>query len=287
MKSYIVVATVALLFCTATFTSAEPLLQYTFDEVSGDALDSGDAPAANAMLLGGATRSSNTPSGSGSSLDLRDAGDTYAYALAGDANKLDGLSALTLTTWLNVESYPGGNNRLMAKQSGGAFGGFSWNMNATTNDGPVGPDNFRLALFLGNNVSSGPADFGATYSTADVDADNKWVFLAVTYDSSLAANNTTFYIGDAENSLTQLGGPVTLPQLTVDGGSALFGVGYTDAAPAADTSVIGYQDDVRVYGQALSLAELDAVRVQGIPEPSSVAALVLGVGLFGLLRRRG
>src|SRR5690606_23697212 len=144
MKRQILVASVALLFFTSAISSAEPIVWYNFDEPSGDALDSGDAPAANAMLLGGATRSSNTPGGFGASLDLRDAADSSAYALAGDVDKLDGLPGLTLTTWLNVESYPSGNHRLIAKQAAGTFGGFSWNMNAAPNDGVVGPDNFRL-----------------------------------------------------------------------------------------------------------------------------------------------
>jgi hypothetical protein len=262
----------------------QPLLWYNFDEASGDALDSGSAPLTNATLEGGATRSSDTPSGSGSSLDLGDDAATYAHALEGDAADLDGLAALTLTTWLKVEDYTAGNNRLSAKQSAGNFGGFSWNMNATPNDGVVGPDNFRLGLFLGNNISSGATDFGAAFSSADADADNKWIFLAATYDSSLATDNTNFYIGGLGIPVTQLGASQTLPQLTVDGGTSLFGVGYTDAAPTADTSVIGWQDDVRVYGSALSLAELDDIRLANVPEPASLSLIV--IALLALLRRR-
>ena len=238
---------------------AQPLLRYTFDEASGNALDTGAAPAADSTLEGGAVRSADTPSGAGSSLDMRtDA--PVAHLLGPDAAELDGLSALTLATWLKVETYVSGNNRLVAKQAGGTFGGFSWNMNATTNDGPVGPDNFRLGMFIGNNLSSGPADFGSAFSTADVDAASKWVFLAVTYDSAVASGNTNFYIGDAFTPVAPLGSSATLPQLTIDAGAARFGVGFTDAAPAANTSVLGWQDDVRVYGAALDLATLDAVR---------------------------
>jgi hypothetical protein len=263
-----------------------PLLHYTFDESSGDAVDSGTAPQTNGSLLGGAVRSSNTPSGSGFSIDLRDDAATYAHVLEGDAADLDGLPALTLTTWLNVEEYASGNNRLLAKQAAGAFGGFSWNMNATPNTGAVGPDNFRLGLFVGNNVSSGAADFAAGFSTDDVDAHNKWVFLAVTYDGTQAANNTKFYVGGVNTPVTQLGSDLTLAQLTLDGGTSLFGVGYTDAAPTADTSVIGFQDDVRVYGAALALAELEAIRVENIPEPASAALLLVAMALAAVECRR-
>jgi hypothetical protein len=271
----------ALLTLVSSAAWAEPLLWYRFDEAGGNALDYGDPPPADAALLGGATRSSNTPSGFGSSLDMRDDAATYEYALAGDADKLDGLGALTLSTWLNVEAYTSGNNRLMSKQAAGSFGGFSWNMNATPNDGPVGPDNFRLGIFLGDGSA-----FSFAFSTADVDAHDKWVFLAVTYDSSQATNNTKFYIGGVNTPVAQLGSDLTLTQLTVEGDTSLFGVGYTDAASTADTSVIGYQDDVRVYGRALSVAELDDVRFAGtIPEPSSLA-LVLAAWMAGCFRRR-
>jgi hypothetical protein len=265
---------VTFIFLTS-FASAAPLLRYTFDEASGNALDTGDPPASDATLQGGASRSSNTPGGFGSSLDLRDDAATYKHALSGDANKLDGLTSLTLTTWLNVEAYTSGNNRLVAKQAASTFGGFNWSMNATPNSGPVGPDNFRLGMFIGNNVSSGAGDFGFGFSSDDVDAHDKWVFLAVTYDGTQASNNTKFYIGGENSPVVQLGSAQTLPQLTIDAGGALFGVGYTDAAPAADTSVIGYQDDVRVYGSALTLDDLNSVRLENVPEPGVGAVLAL------------
>lgn len=252
-----------------------PLLQYSFDEASGDALDSGSGVASPGTLQGGAARTSNTPSGTGSAIDFTTE-NTYAHVLSGDAAKLDGLGQITLTTWLNVSTYTSGNHRLMSKQAGGTFGGFSWNMNATPNDGTVGPDNFRLGLFLGNNVSSGAGDFGFVYSSADVGAANQWVFLAVTYDGSLAADNVRFFIGDGDSAVTQVGNAMTLPQMTIDGGTSRFGVGFTDAAPTANTSVIGYQDDVRVYGEALGVPALDAIRLQAVPEPSALGLLAIG-----------
>ncbi|HEX6963994.1 MAG TPA: LamG-like jellyroll fold domain-containing protein [Lacipirellula sp.] len=242
---------------------AQPALRYTFDESSGVALDVGTAPLTNAAFQGGAIRSTNVPSGAGSSLDLRP-DSPFAYLRGENASDLNGLTALTITTWLNVEVYASGNHRLASQQSPAQFGGFSWNMNPVPNDGPVGPDNFRIGLFVGNNLSSGAADFGSAYSTADVDAASKWVFLAVTYDSAQAADNVRFYIGDVSNSVGQLGSPGTAPQLTIDAGAARFGVGYTDAAPAFDTSVKGMQDDVRVYNLALDHAALDAVRLENI-----------------------
>ena len=275
-------AAVFALTATAGLASAQtPLLHWSFDEPSGPVLDSGAPPAANGELAGGASRSTNTPGGFGYSVDLRDDAATYAHVLGPAASKLNGLTQFTLTTWLNVSEYTSGNHRLAAQQDGGFNGGFSWNMNATPNDGTVGADNFRLALFIGNGMSYGAADFGAAYSSVDVDAADKWVFLAVTYNGSQA----TYYIGGTDSATTLLGTPQAMNPITLDSGAARFGVGYTHAAPTADTSVIGFQDDVRVYGTALSGTELEAIRLANIPEPTSIAAFG-AMGLLALRRRR-
>jgi hypothetical protein len=243
----------------------QPVLRYTFDEASGNALDTGAAPDTNATFEGGATRSTDTPSGSGMSLDLRTDAD-YAHLLGPDAAELDGLAALTLTTWLKVETYPdatSNNKRLLAKQTTGAtFPGFSFNMNATRvdleNDPPASPSAIRLGLFLGSADA-----FDSGLSDAYVDA-TQWAFIATTYDSALG--EIKFYTGDVDSPVSQLGTTIftTLNPTPVDGADARFAVGLTDAANTADTSVTGWQDDVRVYGAALDLATLEAVRMENL-----------------------
>ncbi len=258
--------------------NASHLLGYDFDEASGNALDNGSAPLTDATFEGGAVRSSDTPSGTGSSLDLRN-DDAFAHLLGSDAADLDGLGALTLTTWLKVADYTSGNNRLVAKQTGGSFGGFSLNMNATTNDGVVGPDNFRLALFLG-----GDTGFDGAFSDADVDASD-WAFIAATYDS--ADGSVSYYTGGVGTPVSQLGTTQILGTNpgVIDGLTARFAVGLTDAAPTADTSVNGWQDDVRVYGEVLTLEQLESARLSNvIPEPATLA--LAGFALVGSLLRR-
>jgi hypothetical protein len=262
-----------------------PLLRYSFDEASGDAVDSGSAPAANGTLNGGAVRSTNTPSGTGSSVSFLSES-PYAYVLGPDGDKLDGLNQITLTTWLNLSSYTSGNNRLFSKQAATTFGGFSWNMNAIPNSDPVSADNFRLGLFLGNNVSAGANDFVSVFSNDDVGAADRWVFLAVTYNGTIATDNVRFYIGSPSTPVTLVGTPLTTLQLTIDAGSARAGVGFTDAAPTANTSAIGLQDDVRVYGTALDSAALDQIRLANlVPEPSTTL-IAGGTLLLGACRRR-
>jgi len=244
------------------------VLRYTFDEPSGNALDTGTGAATEATFEGGATRSSDTPSGTGSSLDLRtDA--PYSHLLGPDAAELDGLALMTLSTWLKVETYPdagSGNKRLLAKQTGGAFPGFSFNMNATTNDlAPATPDHFRLGFFAGDGSA-----FSSGFSDADVGA-AAWTFLAVSFNAELG--EIKFYSGDVDTAVTQLGNTIfASPTGPVDGADARFAVGLTDAAPTADTSVTGWQDDVRVYNTLLDLAALEAVRQENLSGGPSLAA---------------
>lgn len=278
-------AAFALTASAAVASAQTPLLHYTFDESSGQAVDTGVGPAANGDLVGGAVRTSNTPAGFGSAVDFTN-DNPYAHVLGPDAAKLDGVNQMTISTWLNVSSYPGGNVRLASKQEPSGSG-FTFNMNSTVNDGTVGADDFKLFFAA---AGAGAAGFTFGTSSADVDANtisaaDNWVFLAVTYDGTQGSNNTRFYIGDADTPVAELGTAQTLGQVTIDGGAGRFGVGFTDAAPTADLSVDGFQDDVRVYGEALSLGDLDTIRLQNIPEPSSIAAFG-ALGLLSLRRRR-
>ena len=116
--------------CFALFTSPllaqELLIQYTFDEDSGMALDTGSGVPAHGTLGADAKRSTDTPGGKeGFSLDLRAEG-TQSLLDAGDVEKVDTLESFTLTTWLKLEGLNAdqggsGNVRLIAKQAGGEF----------------------------------------------------------------------------------------------------------------------------------------------------------------------
>ena len=69
----------------------------------------------------------------------------------------------------------------------------------------------------------------------------------------------TMMIGD-EIPETILAGPVASTA-----GEANFGIGFTDAAPGIDFAANGFQDDVRVYSGALTLEQLEAVRLENLP----------------------
>ncbi len=293
-KGYVrgtLVAAVAVAGLVGIQSSAQAVLvaQYSFDEASGNALDTGVAPAADGVLEALAARSADTPSGSGSSLDLSADGIT-SFVNMGDPAKVDTLGQFTMSTWLklsdlNANNGGSGNVRLLAKQEGTFFDGFSWNLN-NPNVGTRSIDNFRMAMFIGGQTAF---DFGFSVGAVgsegdgDVQGASDWVFLAVTYDGTATTDNLKFYSGSNANAVTQLGVSQTANAGAVrtTAGLANFGAGFTDAAPTADFAAEGLQDDIRVYDNVLDLAALEAVRLENAGTAGLVGDLD-GDGFVGI-----
>lgn len=258
------------------------LLQYDFDEASSGttaALDTGAAPAVNGTFTGGATRTGNTPDGfSLGALSMSAAGH---HLVGGDDNKFDGLSQFTLTTWVNLQANPS-NHRLMSKQGASTFPGFSWQI-INPSSGSISASNFGLHLFVGG--STGFAHDNAAGVGGNFDANNKWLFVAVSYDGTATANNVRYYFGDADSGVS-FSHTTTINAGAVNDNAARFMVGRTDAAPSSNTNPNGFVDDVRVYSGLLDLNGLDAVRIANVPEPSTYALLGGGFLAFLAARRR-
>jgi hypothetical protein len=272
-----VIAVTALAIST---TSAQTLLiNYNFDEASGDAIDHGTA-GANGTLVENATR---TPTGMGvagmgRALDLT-ATSGLRYVTAGEVPALDGLQAFTLTTWLNLQSAPTGNLRLLANQEATTFDGFSWNIADSAAGGTRTASNFGVRLFVGGSTA-----FAFDTAAVTLDADDRWLFLAVSYDGSSTSNNVNYYVGD-ETGAVFLAATTTINAGTLNP-AARFNVGHTDAAITANTAPPGYLDDSRVYSGVLDLAQLEAVRLAAIPEPSTYAVIFGGLALLVVAGRR-
>jgi hypothetical protein len=266
-------------------SAATLLLRYNFDEASSGnatALDLGTGTPAPGIFVGGATRTSNTPNGfSLGAVDLTTAG-AGTFIDGGDPIKLSALSSFTLTAWINLQGTPTGNLRIMSKQGvGPAFSGFTWNVaDPVTGAGTRTASNFGLRLFIGGSLGfqSDPMPSGLS-----INADNVWAFIAVTYDAAGGAGNVSYYVGDAI-AQAALASITTVNAGSVTDTTAKFGVGYTDAAPTADTAPPGYLDDIRIYDGVLQPAEVEAVRLSNIPEPASVA--LLAIGCLALLSSR-
>jgi len=250
-------------------SGATLLLRYSFDEASSGAapaLDSGSMPAAPGTFVGPVTRTSNTPAGfSLGALDLT-APEAPDHVSAGDIEKLDGLTQLTLTAWINLRGAPVNGNRIMAKQlTSGNFDGFSFAFSTPTT-GTISADAFQLNLALGG------AAFAFNTSGADLSANDQWVFVAVSYDGTLSSDNVKFYRGDTTSSVAQFGLTRTAAVGTLTPNSNEFRVGASSGGTG--NSPPDYLDDVRVYDGVLSDAELESVRASNIPEPSTTALLL-------------
>lgn len=286
MRLFTTVVTAAALAFAAQLAHAAPLLHYNFDEGTGaTAADLGTGTPAPGMLVGAAW-TTNTPSGtSPAAVDSSGAATgNLKYVTAGDVDKLDGLSQFTLTTWINLQDVPTGNRRLLAKQAAGTFDGFNWNISDPGNGDPRSAGAFGMRMFVGGSTAFA-FDGVPTDPNFVVNADNQWAFVAVTYDGTLTSNNTSYYAG-YENGPVTLLATTTVNAGTTNPSTAAFTIGHTDAAPTANTSIPGFIDDARVYGSVLSLAELDEVRLENVPEPSSVLLTAFGLMLAGYAARR-
>jgi hypothetical protein len=258
-----------------TVSAQTLLLRYTFDESAtgtDDAVDSGAAPAAPGTFMG-AKRIGDTPGGhSKAAADFTGATATdLRFVTGGDAAKLDNLEAFTLTAWINVQDLPSGNRRIMAKQGGTpAFAGFSWNVNAPA-EGDRTAANFGLRLFVGGdkgfqNDTTGPK--------VSIDADKKWVFVAISYDGKLEAENVMYYAGSVTDVVTnQVATTINAGRTTAT--DARFNLGHTDAALTSNTALPGWMDDVRVYSGILSTEQLNAVRLENLPNATGPRSVTL------------
>lgn len=253
-----------------------PLLNFTFNEGSGTtATNSGSASGANATLLGNATWSSSTTTGFGSSLSLSGTNGDYASA---SGSALNGLTAFTVTMWVNLSSTGTSvNDRLLSNLNAGL--GIDLNLsgfNTTTG-------NFVVTAGV-NGANAGAATVAGKI--------NQWTFVAVRYNSALGTNNVAYYTGTTDGEIALLASSANIATQPAVGTSlgALF-IGNTPANPARSPN--GLFDDVRIYGTALNAAQVNAVRLENlaattIPEPSAAASLaaVSALGLALTRRRR-
>ena len=250
-----ILAAILLYACPA---QASLLVRYTFEEASGPALDTGSAPASDGTFSGSAVRTGNTPNGTGSALNVNFAG-TTTYLSCGNPDKLNNLTNFTLTAWMNLQANPVANDRLLDKLA--AAGGFGWKI------GNASATSAQLALHV--NSTSGQAT-----SSANVNATNQWVFLAVSYRGTAASANVLFYSGASNAPVTQLGTAQTYAKGIVTNTVNELRVGSTPAS-ASDRTPPAWFDDVRVYNTVLSVAELEQVRQEETPNQTLPAQVTL------------
>ncbi len=230
----------------------QPLLHYTFDEASSGTtavLDHGSGIPFDGTFVGNATRTNNTPAGFSQgalnvSMPVGTSPNNNNYVSGGDVSKLNGLTNLTITTWLNLRANPSILDRILSCGSSLANG---------------------LDLYTGNSAAALMLNqrIGAT-STAFTNAINaslKWVFIAITWDG-LTCN---LYQGGEgfDDDVMQLAS-VAQAGMTLSSASD-FRVSST-VQSTSDRTPPAWIDDVRIYGMALSTSDLNLIRRQNIPK---------------------
>ena len=103
------------------------------------------------------------------------------------------------------------------------------------------------------------------------------MMLAGTFDNN--SHVLTLYSGSS-TSLMERHGSGGLAGYALGGNTAEFLVGNVSSTPPVNYQIPAWIDNVRVYNRALSLSELEAIRVSEVPEPSTF--VLLGISAFGL-----
>ncbi|MBC2603729.1 LamG-like jellyroll fold domain-containing protein [Puniceicoccus vermicola] len=244
--------------------SAQTLISHY--QLNGNTTDSGSI-GADGTLYGSAAYTSDAPGNYTQSLDLtpNSAGNNYMEANTGTS--YDGLTALTLTLWVNIQGTLSNNERFVSTLTPSPYDGFD--LRVSNNHSPSG---FNTSFNV--NTINNPAVSG------NFSANDSWAFIAVTYDSTLGSNQVSFYTGNESTAAAFLNSGNQTGALDP---SSLLRIGGTPAAPTSDRTPPAYISDVRVYDGVLNLSEIENVRnaVFAIPEPSSYAA-ILGMGAVGM-----
>lgn len=175
---------------------------------------------------------------------------------------LAGLEKITITGWMYVRGTEPLSNYARIVSSLGGGGGFELRHVFET------PGTLELRLNGGTAIAP---------ETRFTEV-QKWVFFAVSYDSQASGQEVRFYIADKVSDVENIGGPVAMAAGAVGAGSA-FTIGNSPGG--GNRSFSGNFDNIRVYGDALSLAELKDVRAMDLAAqivlplpPSSLAATV-------------
>ena len=262
-------AAAVLLVCASGQSHGGLLLQYKFNEGSGTtAADSGTGSPANAIVTGSWVSSSPgiAYASSVSTVGMVTSGTSNAaISTSSNLSKLNSMTDVTLTGWVNLAEAPASLDRLFG--TGPSFLQLWFNSDST------------LRFHINNQ------DAPISNNVTNPFALNTWVFFASTYDGNGGANNLKYYTGTQTGTVTQLGTSVTFAEYTATNIATLEIAGTPQSG--SDRTPIGRFSDFRIYNEVLSSSALEAVRVEAlVPEPSSFALLAAGFGALVLFRRR-
>jgi len=295
MKKYILPLSVAVGFAASTFAAV--LIDMNFEDLSGTSIAAG-TPVVNSGTAGNGSvwdSSGSRPlpgkvSGFNSSTALsfpdQQTGPTQKTAVTVNSGALDHATAFTVAFWFrgtDDANFPTLTTVFSTK--GGDAAGSDAGVFVGMNRG--GDGNPQPYLRVGDGTNGGETFFGAGGWGL---WDGNWHFVAVTFDVNAAdGNEFRMYSGDADNAVSSwgvyTGSNFDSVVSTGDAADVMY-IGDGAGGFNAQGSFNGDLDNFYVADTALDLAGLEALRVAAIPEPSSVALLVMALGTLGWFRRR-
>ena len=263
---------------------ASLLLSYSFNSVSGTAptQTTPDSSGNNltGSLLGGSgvtpgtdypTLVANSPDGSNSMQFFGGtASSKYTRVEVADASSgpLDAaFTNFTVSAWVLTSGQPSIDTFLMGKT--GASNNRGWQIFRSANTNTLGFDYF-------NGSSNTPTQ---ELFVPNVFADNQWIGFAIVFTGNTSIDVYGSQGGVTTNLLHQTTG--TLANWN-GSNSAPFQVG--DRGAFASAAWTGYIDNVNIYNESLTSAQVAAL--MPAPEPSTFVLCTIAVGLALLIKRR-
>lgn len=280
LKALFLLFCVCIIFYQGQIARAQtPILEYKFNEIGTTASSTGSNTTALTFKDStGAITDLHSADGLGVSGSAGDrAFDNTASTTMGgsggraeqaDVAAIDALTSFTLQGWFKTEgTAPLGTNARLFYNFAGSKGFDLYGKSAINGDMTLGVDN-------------GDADTsGAIYGDTQT-----WVFFAVTYDGTLASNNTKFYKGSGTSTVTQVGTRTVNKSAVDDEGT---GLGIGNKSGSSNFPFDGFLDNIRIFGTqtgnsgALNLSQMETLRSGDIP-PSIISTSptsgITGVG---------
>ena len=167
---------------------------------------------------------------------------------AGDINALDGVSQITLETWLYIPTgtWPT-SGMIMSKQDGGSPSSFN-RIELSLSGGSEGGTNDILVV-----VGGSPTINANYYTNTDAIQYNTWYHVAMVFDGTLTgdANRLKLYVNGVQQSMTLVGTSVPALTPSTNSGALCMGTRQGGTLPFR-----GSLDEARVWNTARTQAQI-------------------------------
>ncbi len=260
--SYTVAQGVTLTTTAPQVAPPTPLVSYNFDEAATGttpAQDGGPPPSLPGTFTGAATRTPSTPGfASTGALDLTAPGRNTVNV--GPVAALNNASALTVTAWINLRTSSSNTGKQLVNDHNlGLTNANGWDLELYPPNSTPASGDTRLQFTAWGASGTGQGAVSNAFLTT-----GKWVFVAATFSPGRVV---TFYAGDTAVPVSQVGQSGALSYGVAPSSTAPLIIGDPGWSSSNPTffSAPAWLDDVRVFGSALTAAQVEAIRQSNLP----------------------